>query len=105
MQVRIILCALVRSAAWPKNVLVRTELEAMLAINEAPEDFYFGILYYYRLRQESGVREKVLGHSHNYSSGIIVKVGEQARIPHASASLSTSSPQLEFSAASGQALR
>ena len=42
--------------------MVRTELEAMLSINEAPKDFYFVILYYYRLQQEFGAREKVLGH-------------------------------------------
>jgi hypothetical protein len=64
-----------------RNV-VRTEVKAMLAINEASKDFYFRILYYYRLRQESGTREKILGHGQtadNNSSEIVVEAGGNIR--------------------------
>jgi hypothetical protein len=64
-----------------RNV-VRTEVKAMLAINEASKDFYFRILYCYWLRQESGTREKILGHGQTtdnksyFGSEIVVEAGD-----------------------------
>ena len=60
-QLGIILCDSVR----PRIIIeagVRTEMKAMLAINEVSKGLNFRVLDRYRIRQESGTGEKVLGH-------------------------------------------
>ncbi len=61
MQLGIILCVSVR----PRIIIeagVRTEMKAMLAINEVSKGLNFRVLDRYWIRQESGTGEKVLGH-------------------------------------------
>ena len=114
MQLGIILCASVRSCSMVETrVKLRTEVQAMLAINEAPKDFYFGILWRCRPGQESGTGKKILGHGQTvigtelryFSWGKWPRVGfilnKQCRLPtprHVAMCdpSSTLSPLLEF---------
>ena len=116
MQVGIILCGSVRSRSMIET-RVRTKVKAMLAINEAPKDFDFGILWRYGLGQELGTGEKILGHDQTeieielrYFSletkvATVVYIEEEnhteMEIPHAPCAsrvdISTFSPNFEFS--------